>query len=368
MRRQQLNDDQPIISCRQRMAQLMLLVAWACTCVVGQPATAQDAAPEEPAPTETKETKTREPIYDPKANAKEQIDAALKLAKRDNKRVLVKFGGNWCGWCFKLHDVFTKHDVIAPLVDNEYQVVLVDVDGNRELLESYGKGNAEHGFPFLTVLDAEGKVLVNQNTSDLEDGPKHDPKKVEEFLRKWVATKKNAADVLEQALAKARKNDKHVLVHFGAPWCGWCHRLTDLLAELDDDLNRDYVVVKIDTARMLMAKRSRRSCEAAKARIQSGGIPWMVVLDAAGKALVTSDGPKGNIGCPYEPWEIEHFVSMLDKTRRGLGKDDLERIRARNENTVEKWRQSRAETRIRLGYYRTASLSILVFGTLRRLM
>jgi hypothetical protein len=177
MRRQQLINDQRIISHRRWLAQLVLLVAWAWFCSGRQLTTAQEEAPKEPKSTESKETNVREPIYDPKANAKEQVDAALKLAKRDNQRVLVKFGGNWCGWCFKLHDVFTKHDVIAPLIDNEYRLVLVDVDGNRDLLESYGKDNAEHGFPFLTVLDADGKVLVNQNTSDLEDGPKHDPKR-----------------------------------------------------------------------------------------------------------------------------------------------------------------------------------------------
>jgi hypothetical protein len=78
----------------------------------------------------------------------------------------------------------------------------------------------------------------------------------------------------------------------------------------------------------------------------TGGIPWMVVLDAEGKALITSDGPKGNIGCPYEPWEIEHFVAMLDKTRRSLGKDDLERLRTKTEKAAEKWRQAIQERQL----------------------
>jgi hypothetical protein len=39
----------------------------------------------------------RPPIYNEKADAKADIAAALKLANRENKRVLLKFGGNWCG-------------------------------------------------------------------------------------------------------------------------------------------------------------------------------------------------------------------------------------------------------------------------------
>jgi len=34
-------------------------------------------------------------LYDPSADGKEQIAAALKTAKADDKRVLLKFGANW---------------------------------------------------------------------------------------------------------------------------------------------------------------------------------------------------------------------------------------------------------------------------------
>jgi hypothetical protein len=57
-----------------------------------------------------------------------------------------------------------------------------------------------------------------------------------------------------------------------------------------------------------------------------GGIPWFAFLDAKGKALATSDSPKGNIGHPYEEHEIEHFVEMLTTSRRHLESADIERI------------------------------------------
>lgn len=54
----------------------------------------------------------------------------------------------------------------------------------------------------------------------------------------------------------------------------------------------------------------------------SGGIPWSVILDAQGNALITADGPEGNMGCPAVPHEIEHFCAMLDATRRHMSEED----------------------------------------------
>src|SRR5262245_923438 len=59
-------------------------------------------------------------IYDVKADAKAEVAAALARAARENKRVLVMFGGNWCGWCHKLHAVFRENDDIRTLLRNEY--------------------------------------------------------------------------------------------------------------------------------------------------------------------------------------------------------------------------------------------------------
>ena len=44
-----------------------------------------------PAPQEKK----REPIFDEKAEGKEQIAAALARAKAENRRVLIEWGANW---------------------------------------------------------------------------------------------------------------------------------------------------------------------------------------------------------------------------------------------------------------------------------
>lgn len=53
----------------------------------------------------------------------------------------------------------------------------------------------------------------------------------------------------------------------------------------------------------------------------------MAVLNATGETLVTSDGPKGNIGYPLKAPEIEFFLTMLDKTAERMTKEEKDEIR-----------------------------------------
>ena len=99
-----------------------------------------------------------------------------------------------------------------------------------------------------------------------------------------------------------------------------------------DLLAKDFVLQAIDTSCQVNADKV-----IAKIRDDAGrgGIPWMVVLDGDGKRLVTSDGPKGNIGCPIQPHEISWFRSMLAKTRKSLSDADLDAVQQANEAFAE---------------------------------
>jgi len=202
---------------------------------------------------------------------------------------------------------------------SEYELVLVDINTNRDILQAYDP-DGQHGYPWLTVLDSTGKVLVNQDTGSLEIGPRHDPDKVLAFLTRWQPDRLDAEEVLTAALEKAGAESKRVLVHIGAPSCGWCHVLDRFLLQQRELIGLDYIDLKIDTAR---ATNGHAVADRLRSGHPSGGIPWMVILAADGKQLVTSDGPRGNIGYPSEPGEIEHFVAMLNQTRQNLSDDQV---------------------------------------------
>lgn len=288
-------------------------------------------APQPGAPAAQPATKPAKPAtYDEKADAKAQITSALAKAKKENRRVLVQWGANWCGWCHKLHGTFTGDAKTKRVLMYEYDLVLVDIgrfDKNMDLAASYGADLRASGVPFLTVLDAEGKAIANQETGVLElpaskeePYPGHDAAKVVAFLEAHKAPYLEASAVLAAGMERAKKENKRVFLHFGAPWCGWCHRLEDWMArpEVAAILDKEFVDVKIDEDRMIGGK----DVEKAQRGDVKGGIPWFAFVDpASGEKIATSDGPKGNVGFPAQPEEIEHFMTMLKACKKITAED-----------------------------------------------
>jgi thioredoxin-related protein len=281
-------------------------------------------------------------IYDKTADATVQVAKAVERAKRDNKRILLMFGGDWCGWCHKLHDLFKNDREVAQLLYNEYVLVTVDTvaPNAQPLLEtcknalSKEESKRPFGYPFLAVLDSDKKLVTPQQTDVLEEGDHHDPKKVADFLTKWKVALKDAKVVVEEGLSRASADDKKVLLTFGAPWCGWCHHLHDWLArpEIAAIVDRDFVITQVDVDRMNGGKDVMK----AHRPDPSGGIPWFAILDASGKSLVTSDGPKGNIGYPAQPNEIDHFLSMIKAQARRIDDGQLNTLRKSLEENADR--------------------------------
>jgi hypothetical protein len=112
----------------------ILLLALALAAV--RPAVAQDAAAA-PAPPAGKPA--RPAIYDEQADAHQQIATALLHAKKENRRVLIQWGGNWCGWCHLLHELCASDEQLKNKLLYEYDVVLVDI-GHMDVLRRGPQG------------------------------------------------------------------------------------------------------------------------------------------------------------------------------------------------------------------------------------
>jgi thiol:disulfide interchange protein len=292
-----------------------------CALLQGAPTFAQESQTDTPA------EQAKPSTYDESADATEQIAAAVAKAKKENRRVLLQWGANWCSWCHLLHGMMEKNPDVSRKLMYEYDVVLVDVgsDGvkNRDLARKYDATLAS--FPYLTILDSDGEVVVNSQTEPFEvsgDKPGHDPARLVEFLTKHQADYLSAESVLNEGLAEAKQNNKRVFLHFGAPWCGWCHKLEDWMAkkEIAKVLAKDYVDVKIDIDRTIGGKELLARYR--KGQEDQGSIPWTVILDPDGKPVVNSTGPDGNIGFPVTEQEVAYFKTMLEKSTRNITGED----------------------------------------------
>ena len=130
------------------------------------------------------------PVYPDVSRARADVDAALAEASKSGKRVLVDFGGNWCGDC-KVLDINLKKPENQALLDKHYVMVHVNVgekgiSDNFEIAERYGIP-LKKGVPALAVLDAKGTVLFAHRNGEFESMRKMDPKSVQDFLERWRA-------------------------------------------------------------------------------------------------------------------------------------------------------------------------------------
>ncbi len=124
-------------------------------------------------------------IYPDVSAAKSDIAAGLQTAKREHKRVLLDFGGDWCGDCQVLNVYFHQPDNL-PILEKYFVRVNVNVgriDQNLDIGEKYGV-NLKKGVPALAVLDANGKALYGQS-GQFSDMRHMESSSVHDFLEKW---------------------------------------------------------------------------------------------------------------------------------------------------------------------------------------
>lgn len=96
----------------------------------------------------------------------------------------------------------------------------------------------------------------------------------------------NAAEKIEQAIQKAKKERKHVFIQIGGNWCIWCARFNEIMTtdkRIDSILKADYVFypmnfVEDDDTKKILAKYEYP---------QRFGFPVFLILNGDGKLLHT---------------------------------------------------------------------------------
>lgn len=124
--------------------------------------------------------------YDPKRDPAKDLMMAQAAAAQAHKRILMEVGGDWCTWCKYFDKVFTENADLRDMRDASFIVMKINMSSTNEnsaFLDRFPKIPA---YPFFFVLDADGKVLTAQKSSDLEGGPtSHSAARVKEFLTAW---------------------------------------------------------------------------------------------------------------------------------------------------------------------------------------
>ena len=107
----------------------------------------------------------------------------------------------------------------------------------------------------------------------------------------------NVKAEIDTALLNAKKENKHVLLMFGANWCPWCHRLHKLFQEdetIKSELAQHYILVMVDLGR----RDKNMDVDSLYGQPNKLGIPALVVLDQNGNQLCLQE--TGSMEMPKE--------------------------------------------------------------------
>jgi thioredoxin 1 len=129
-------------------------------------------------------------IYPDPAQAKSDLAWGLKTAAQSHKRLIVDFGGNWCGDCQVL-DFYFHNPENRPILESNFVLVHINIgrmDENLEIAEQYGIP-VTLGVPALAVLSEKGKLLYGQRSGEFKSMRRMDSSSVTRFLVQWKPAK-----------------------------------------------------------------------------------------------------------------------------------------------------------------------------------
>jgi thiol:disulfide interchange protein len=122
--------------------------------------------------------------YDPSRDPAKDLQAAIALATKTNKKILLEVGGDWCVYCSIMDQTFDTHPELRKLRDANYVTVRVNYskeNPNDAFLSHYPK---IPDYPHFFVLNSKGELLRSQPSRPFEHGKKYKAGKIDAFLRK----------------------------------------------------------------------------------------------------------------------------------------------------------------------------------------
>ena len=124
--------------------------------------------------------------YDETRDPAKDLQDAIAVAAKTDKRILLEVGGDWCVYCNIMDQTFDSHPDLRKLRDTNYVTIKVNYskeNPNQAFLSKYPK---IADYPHFFVLDSKGVFLYSQPTHAFEHGKQYNVGKIESFLNKWA--------------------------------------------------------------------------------------------------------------------------------------------------------------------------------------
>lgn len=108
---------------------------------------------------------------------------------------------------------------------------------------------------------------------------------------------------IKNAIAKAKTENKHVLIQVGGNWCSWCmkfHKMATTNFKVDSIIKADYIYI------LLNYSKENKNLDVLKTyqNPQRFGFPVFLILDGTGKLLHTQDSGLLELDKGYDPSKV----------------------------------------------------------------
>ena len=130
-------------------------------------------------------------VYDDQRDPFKDANAALALAKKTNRNVLIEIGGNWCSWCHKMDAFLLKNPNVYKALHSKYVLLKISVSGTNENDDFMKSLPPVLGYPHMYVSSAAGKMLLSKDTAELQDSNGYSIEYWLNFLQQWQQKEQN---------------------------------------------------------------------------------------------------------------------------------------------------------------------------------
>lgn len=124
-------------------------------------------------------------VFDPERDAFKDGTAAVELASRTNRRILIDLGGNWCTWCDKMDYFFDNNPEVKQRLHETFVLLKVNVSNENKNYEFLKVFPQPLGYPHMYVSEKNGSVLWSQDTAEFIRDGQYNKDAFLEFFRRW---------------------------------------------------------------------------------------------------------------------------------------------------------------------------------------
>ncbi|WP_165074319.1 thioredoxin family protein [Paludisphaera rhizosphaerae] len=276
----------------------------------------------------------------------EKLKAVLEGAELEYTRPLLLFGRAEDPACLELFRLFNERSEQDDMTSDNpsqrqafyrlrWEFELASLDDSQADVQAFasdlGVAAREGKPPVLVVLSGEGKPVASHSLT-LEPDRKLDVSALGTFLLAHKLPTRDAEAMLSAGLRRAKAEDKRLFVEIGGSWCGPCRSLGRFLEANKAELERHYVLIRLDASRDVHAMAVAIQCWGT----DRFGVPTFAILDAEGKTLITSNVhdldeyvEARNIGFPSPSSKsgINHFMTMFKQTAPRMSDETLAGLR-----------------------------------------